>query len=159
MIKNILKPILMPFWWQDVLLLFPRFVYGFLLTSDFGSSKFGLPWSPENKNLGIFEVAAWFSEDVAKYGGIFTTFSLFFAWMGAFSEAIGGIFLMLGLLTRPFAFLVLCTMFVAIVFQQMNQGIWNMLPAMGIFWVSLYSLILGSGRVGLDFILSKYLKL
>lgn len=104
-------------------------------------------------------MAAWFSEDVAKYGGIFTTFSLFFAWMGAFSEAIGGIFLMLGLLTRPFAFLVLCTMFVAIVFQQMNQGIWNMLPAMGIFWVSLYSLILGSGRVGLDFILSKYLKL
>jgi putative oxidoreductase len=57
--------------------------------------------------------------------------------MGAFSEAVGGIFL-LGLLTRPFAVLIFITMFVAAFFQQMNQGVWNMLPAMGMIWVSLF---------------------
>jgi len=75
--------------------------------------------------------------------------------MGAFSEAIGGIFLLIGLATKPFAFLLICTMLVAIVFQQFNQGTWNMLPAMGILWVVLYNFILGSGRFGLDYLVFK----
>jgi putative oxidoreductase len=61
----------------------------------------------------------------------------------------------LGLLTRPFAVLIFITMFVAAFFQQMNQGVWNMLPAMGMMWVSLFYSILGSGRFGLDYIIAK----
>ncbi|MGG9971366.1 DoxX family protein [Ferruginibacter sp. SUN002] len=156
--KSIFKPILMPKWWQDLLLLIPRSICGYLLTTDFGAAKFGLPWSPPENNLGLFEVAFWFPNDVAAYGGIFTKFSIFFAWMGAFSEAVGGLFLLLGLLTRPFSFLILCTMLVAIFFQQFNQGTWNMLPAMGIMWISLYNLILGSGRFGIDYFISKKIK-
>ncbi len=147
----------MPFWWQDLLFAFPRIVCGYLLTSDFGAAKFGLPWSPADNNLKFFEVAFWFPNDVAEYGGIFAMFPAFFAWMGAFSEALGGIFLLLGLFTRPFAVLVFITMFVAVFFQQMNQGVWNMLPAMGIMWVSLFYIILGSGRFGLDYIIAKKL--
>lgn len=147
----------MPFWWQDLLFAIPRIVCGYLLTSDFGAAKFGLPWSPADNNLKFFEVAFWFPNDVAEYGGVFAMFPAFFAWMGAFSEAVGGIFLLLGLFTRPFAVLVFITMFVAVFFQQMNQGVWNMLPAMGIMWVSLFYIILGSGRFGLDYIIAKKL--
>lgn len=155
MIKRIFTPIQMPFWWQDLMFAVPRIVCGYLLTSDFGAAKFGLPWSPADNNLKFFEVAFWFPNDVAEYGGIFAMFPAFFAWMGAFSEAVGGIFLLLGLLTRPFAVLIFITMFVAAFFQQMNQGVWNMLPAMGMMWVSLFYSILGSGRFGLDYIIAK----
>ena len=44
------------------------------------------------------------------------------AGMGAFSEAIGGLLLNMGLLTRPAAFLVCCTMLVAMGF------LWAALP-------------------------------
>lgn len=134
----------------EILLLIPRIVCGFLLTLDFGSSKFGMPWSPPEKNLKFMEVAFWFPYDVAEYGGLFAQFPQFLAWMGAFSEAVGGVFLILGLFTRPFAFLTLCTMSVAIFMQQWDAGTWNMLPALGFLWVSLYLLVLGSGRIGLD---------
>ena len=157
LLNPVLRPVLLPLWWQDLLVLVPRLVCGYLLTSDFGAAKFGLPWSPIDNNLGLFEVAYWFPNDVAAYGGLFTQFPAVFAWMGAFSEAVGGLFLMLGLLTRPAAFLVLCTMLVAIVCQQWQQGIWNTLPAAGFMWVALYNLMLGSGRFGLDFLLSKQL--
>jgi putative oxidoreductase len=153
-LQRLTNPILMPAWWQDVLLLLPRLVCGYLLAADFGAAKFGLPWSPADKNLGFFEVAFWFPEDVASYGGIFKMFPAFFAWMGAFSEAVGGVFLLLGLQTRIFSFLILCTMLVASLIQQWGQG-WNMLPAAGFGWVALFTMILGSGRFGIDYLISK----
>jgi putative oxidoreductase len=143
--------------WQEIPLVIPRLVCGFLLTKDFGADKFGLPWSPADKNLGFFEVAFWFPNDVAEYGGIFALFPAFFAWMAAFSEAVGGIFWMLGLQTRLFSFLIACTMLGAIFLQQWGQGSWNLLPALGFLWVSMYTLALGSGRYGLDYIISKKL--
>lgn len=145
----------MPRWWQDLFLAIPRIIGGYLLTVVFGSEKFGLPWSPADKNLALFEVVYWFPQDVAAYGGIFKLFPIFFAWMGAFSEAFGGILLLIGFQTRLASFLIACTMLVAIFMQQMQQGTWNMLPAMGFLWVGVYSMILGSGRFGLDYLLAK----
>lgn len=156
-LTQLIKPIVLPYWWQDLMLAIPRIVCGYYLTSDFGSAKFGLPWSPVDKNLGFFEVAFWFPQDVSEYGGIFAMFPVFFAWMGAFSEAVGGLFCLLGLQTRLFSFLILCTMLVAIFMQQINQGTWNMLPAMGFAWVSLMGMVLGSGRFGFDYFISKKL--
>lgn len=153
--KKLTKPILSPFWWQDILLTVPRIVCGYLLTADFGADKFGLPWSPEEKNLGLFEIAFWFPGDVAEYGGIFAKFPVFFAWMAGFSEAVGGIFLLIGLQTRIASFLILVTMLVAIFLQQIQNGLWNTLPALGFLWVSLYGMILGSGRFGLDYLITK----
>lgn len=153
--NRIIQPLLFPVWWQDLLTAIPRIVCGYLLTADFGADKFGLPWSPADKNLGLFEVAFWFPGDVASYGGIFASFSVFFAWMGAFSEAVGGIFLLLGFQTRIFSFMIACTMLVAIFMQQLGEGTWNMLPAMGFLWVSIFSMITGSGRFGIDYIISK----
>lgn len=157
MIDLLLRPVKLPAWWQDLLVAIPRIVCGYLLTSDFGAAKFGMPWSPADNNLGFFEVAFWFPNDVTAYGGVFAKFPVFFAWMGAFSEAVGGLFFMAGLLTRPFAFLIICTMAVAVFFQQFNQGTWNMLPAMGIMWVGLYNFIMGSGRFGFDNVIANKL--
>ena len=135
----------------------PRIACGLLLTLSFGSDKFGLPWS-STEGLGFFQVAAWFPKDVAEFGGIFAVFPVFFAWSGAFAEAVGGLFLAIGFKTRIASFLIMCTMLVAILFQKWNQGLWSMLPAMGFLWVSMYHLYLGSGRFGIDYIISKKLK-
>lgn len=147
----------MPKWWQDVLIAIPRIVCGYLLTTDFGAAKFGMPWSPADKNLGLFEVAFWFPEDVKGYGGIFAAMPVFFAWMGAFAEAVGGLLLLLGFQTRIASFLIVCTMLVAIFMQQLPNGMWNALPAMGFLWAALYTMIMGSGRFGADYLIAKKL--
>ena len=153
--RTITKPILLPHWSQDLFIAIPRIVCGYLLAFNFGADKFGMPWSPVDANLGLFEVAFWFPNDVASYGGIFAIAPVFFAWMGAFAEAIGGLLLLFGFQTRIASFLVVCTMLVAIFMQQIQNGLWNCLAAMGFLWVAMFFLILGSGRFGVDYLLTK----
>lgn len=148
------RPILMPRWWQDLFISIPRIICGYWLTSDFGASKFGLPWSPSEVNLDLFEVVYWFPSDVAAYGGVFKVFSVFLAYMGAFSEGIGGIAFIVGFQTRLFSFLMACTMLVAAICQQWDNGLWSMMPALGILWVSMFHLILGSGKFGIDYLIA-----
>ncbi len=156
--KVLISPKLQTHWISDAIFAIPRILCGFFLSAMFGADKFGMPWTAESQNLNLFEVSAWFPEDVASYGGIFAMAPVFFAWMGAFSEAVGGLFLMLGLKTRVASFLIMCTMLVAIFMQKWNQGLWGMLPAMGFLWIAIYNLILGSGRFGLDYLISKKFK-
>ncbi|MEO9871606.1 S41 family peptidase [Ekhidna sp.] len=140
----------------DVMVSIPRIVCGLLLAFDFGASKFGVPWS--SNNLPFLGIPEWFVEDIATFGGLFAVAPYFFAWMAAASETIGGLLLALGLKTRFASFLIMCTMLAAIIFQQWDNGLWNMLPAAGFLWVSTYSLVMGSGRFGLDHLLSKVIK-
>ncbi|PIA81976.1 DoxX family protein [Gaetbulibacter sp. 4G1] len=157
-IKFLITPITQNHWFADLQFAAIRFICGLLLAIDFGSAKFGMPWTPNDRNLNLFEVAAWFPEDIAAYGGIFAIAPIFFAWMGAFSEAVGGLLLAFGLKTRIASFLIMCTMLVAIFMQKWNQGTWAMLPAMGFLWVSIYNLYFGSGRFGIDYLITKTLK-
>ncbi len=156
-IKLLLEPVQQKYWLSDFAFAVIRFICGMLLALSFGADKFGMPWTPSGQNLGLFEVSAWFPEDVKAYGGIFALFPVFFAWMGAFSEAVGGLFLAFGLKTRVASFLIMCTMLVAIFLQKWGQGTWGMLPAMSFLWVAIYNLILGSGRFGIDYLISKKL--
>lgn len=156
-LKLIITPVIQKNWLVDFTFAIPRVLCGLWLTSMFGADKFGMPWTADSQNLNLFEVAVWFPEDVANYGGIFAMFPIFFAWMGAFSEAVGGLFLLLGLKTRVASFLIMCTMLVAVFMQKWDSGLWSMLPALGFLWVSVYNLMLGSGRFGLDYIISKQL--
>jgi len=48
------------------------------------------------------------------------------------------------------AFLLASTMLVAIVGQQWGNGMWQMLPAAGFLWRALLLKAIGSGRFGLD---------
>ena len=156
--KLIITPVTQKHWIADLVFAIIRFICGMLLALDFGASKFGMPWTESEQNLSLFEVAAWFPEDVASYGGIFAIAPVFFAWMGAFSEAVGGLFLAIGFKTRIASFLIMSTMLVAILLQKWGQGTWGMLPAMGFLWISIYHLYLGSGRFGIDYLISKKLK-
>jgi putative oxidoreductase len=92
----ITKPTIAGGWFSNIVLAIPRVVCGFLLSFDFGSSKFGMPWTDSEKGLGLFEVASWFPEDVAKFGVPFSLMPWLFAWLAAASEAIGGLFLLRG---------------------------------------------------------------
>jgi putative oxidoreductase len=148
------RPLTLQHWTADILVLIPRLVCGYLLTTEFGAPKFGMPWSPPDHGLRLFEVAYWFPTDVAEYGGLFAVAPGLLAWMGAFSEAVGGLFLMLGLQTRLFSFLIGCTMLVAMFAQQYKNGLWAMLPAMGFLWLSVYCMVVGSGRFGVDYALT-----
>ena len=155
--KLVVEPVQQKHWLSDLAFAAIRFICGMLLALSFGADKFGMPWTPPGQNLNLFEVSAWFPEDVKAYGGIFALFPVFFAWMGAFSEAVGGLFLAFGLKTRIASFLIMCTMLVAIFLQKWGQGSWSMLPAMSFLWVAIYNLVLGSGRFGIDYLISKKL--
>lgn len=153
-IIHILQPIQFSSLVTDVIIAIPRILGGFMLCVEFGSSKFGMPWSA-TEEMGLFEVASWFPQDVAKFGGLFALAPTFFAWIGAASEAIGGLFLALGLGTRVCGALLSMTMFTAIFFQKWPDAIeygssWPLLPAAGFLWIALYSLAFGSGKIGLD---------
>ncbi len=158
-LKTILTPINQKHWLADLVFAIIRILGGIILSLDFGSGKFGVPWTPAGQNLQLFEVSAWFPQDVASYGGVFAIAPVFFAWMGAFSEAVGGIFLAIGLKTRVASFLIMCTMLVAIFCQKWGQGTWGILPAMSFLWIAVYNLYLGSGRFGLDYLLVKKINL
>jgi uncharacterized membrane protein YphA (DoxX/SURF4 family)/C-terminal processing protease CtpA/Prc len=143
---------------NELILALPRTLCGLILAFGFGASKFGMPWSPQESNLALFQVSDWFVDDVSKFGGLFATFPLLFAWLAAASESIGALCLVFGFKTRIASFFLMVTMFVAIFFQQWDSGLWGMLPALGFLWVSLYSLIMGSGRFGLDYLISRKLE-
>ena len=154
-LRRLITPVTFSHWSADLAIAIPRILCGLLLTLDFGSSKFGTPWTDPQQGLALFQVAAWFPEDVASFGPPFSWAPGLFAWIGAASEAIGGLLLVLGFQTRISSFFVACTMLVAIFFQKWGTDTWEMLPAMGFLWMSVYCLILGSGRFGLDYLLSK----
>jgi hypothetical protein len=39
-------------------------------------------------------------------------------------------------------------------YKQINNGLWNCLAAMGFLWLAIFYLILGSGRFGIDNLLT-----
>jgi putative oxidoreductase len=156
-LKQFIAPIIQKHWISDLSFGLIRIFCGLTLSLGFGADKFGVPWTADSQNLDLFEVSAWFPEDVKAYGGIFALAPVFFAWMAAFSEAVGGLFLALGIGTRLWAFLIMCTMLVAILCQKIDGPLWNMLPAIGFLWMSIYNLTLGSGRFGLDYVINKKL--
>ena len=92
---------------------------------------------------------------MAKFGGIFALFPAFFAWAAVLAETFGGAMLVVGLGTRFAGFMVATTMIVAIFCQKWGGPVWEMLPAMGFLWIAVYAMVLGSGRFGLDYLISK----
>ena len=155
----IICPVIINSWFANILWAIPRIICGLLLSIDFGASKFGMPWSGFDSELSLFEVAGWFPVDVSKYGFPFSLSPWLFAWLGAASEAIGGFFLAFGLGTRLWALLIAITMLIAIFFEKwpdlMEQGVWPILPALGFLWVSVYSIIFGSGKFGIDYLIAR----
>lgn len=124
----------------DAMLALPRLACGIILPLEFGMGKFPPP--------------QWFIEDIGRLGFPMPTF---FAWAAVVSEVIASFFLALGLATRPMALLVMITMFVAAFVQKANSPLWERLPSLFFFLNAYVSLVLGSGRFGLDALLRRRL--
>lgn len=77
----------------------------------------------------------------------------FFAWSAALSEFGGGILLILGLFTRPAAFLVFCTMFVAGFIRHLDDPFGKKELALTYLVMAVVVLIAGPGKAALDRVL------
>ena len=75
---------------------------------------------------------------------------LLFAWAAGLAEFGGGLLLAIGLLTRPAAFFILVTMFVAAFIRQAGDPFGEREPAMLFGAIALLYLIAGPGRFSLD---------
>ena len=73
-----------------------------------------------------------------------------FAWVAALSEFLGGIFMALGIFTRPAAFMVMSTMLVAALRRHANDPFPQKEKALLYATIALALLIAGGGRLALD---------
>ncbi len=156
-LNSFLKPLPYPNWIAEILLALPRVLGGIVLTLEYGSSKFGVPWSNSEEPLGLFQVASWFPEDVANFGAPYSWAPHFLAWLAAFTETIGALFLSLGLFTRFWSMMLVGTMLTAMFLQKWANVIewgssWPLLPAAGFLWIAFNGMVFGSGRTGLDYL-------
>jgi len=133
--------------------LIPRVITGYLLSFVFSINKFGTPWTPTTMNLQLLEVSDWFIELVRQFGLPFSYLPELFAWSAGFTEALGGILLIMGLNTRITAFFVVSTMFLTIVFRPWDNS-WSIMPTFIFFCLGLFFMGFGSGKFGLDYFLT-----
>jgi putative oxidoreductase len=77
------------------------------------------------------------------------------AFLAAFAESFGALFLLLGVLTRPSAFLIACTMAVAAVGAHGGQPFAKQEMAWLYFFPALLFMLKGSGRWSIDFLISR----
>jgi putative oxidoreductase len=100
--------------------------------------------------------SAGFIESIGKLG---FPFPVFFAWSAGISELFGGILLALGLFTRPNAFFLSITMFVAFFIRHAGDPFAQKEKAFLFLILFLFFLIAGSSRPSLDEVIrSKWLK-
>ena len=84
-------------------------------------------------------------------------FPTFFAYAAGYSEFFGAILLALGLLSRPAAFLVSATMFVAGFINHAGDPFGRAEKAYLYFLLRLVYLVLGSGKFSLDYLIRRKL--
>ncbi len=130
---------------QNIGFLLLRFFVGLALCTVF--EKF----LPKN---GIWGPQEWFIQDTANMGFPFPTF---FAWVAVLSEFFGGILLMIGLFTRPAAFLnVLVTFTATFIYHKGDIG--NAGLTSFFFMIMCLSILLfGPGKFSLDYFINKRL--
>ncbi len=84
------------------------------------------------------------------------------AFLAGSGEFFGGLFLMLGLLTRPSAFVVAFTMLVAILSVHISNGLFlangGYEFGLALLAMAVSLLVSGSGRIGLDNVLAEKFK-
>ena len=83
----------------------------------------------------------------------------FFAYAASYSEFFGAILLALGLFTRPAAFFVACTMFVAGFIRHAEDPFGTAEKAYLYFAIALIYMVIGAGRFSLDSIARRKLNI
>lgn len=100
----------------------------------------------------MFGNLAGFTENVAKMG---IPLPHIMAFLAAFSESFGALLLAIGLLTRPAAFLIVCTMTVAIFGVHGADGFAKQELAWLYLVPALMFLLKGAGKWSVDFLLTR----
>lgn len=143
--------------WVHIGIAVPRIMATLILAVKYGSNKFGTPFTPEEKGLSLFQISDGFVEFIGGVNDLFALAPLLFAWLAGFSETIGAFFVAIGFRTRFFSLMLIITMLFAIG-QHWGEEMKMLLPSLCFFWIGLYSLILGSGRIGIDGLLNRRIK-
>ncbi len=78
-----------------------------------------------------------------------------FAWMAALSELVGGVLVAAGLLTRPSAFVIMCTMLVAAFLQHGDDPFSRQELPLIYSAVFLLFAVIGAGRISIDALIRK----
>lgn len=122
--------------------------------------------SPATLILRVFTGAALMTHGIPKLFGGLPQFTEYVAGLGvpapqlmaflaAFSESIGALLLAVGLLTRPAAFLIACTMAVAALGAHGTDGFAAQEKAWLYFVPAIFFIIKGAGNWSIDALLSK----
>ena len=116
--------------------------------------------------LRVFTGVALMTHGIAKMAGGLEQFTGFvtslgvpaphvMAFLATFAESFGAAFLALGLLTRPAAFMIICTMGVAIFGALHGQPFAKQELAWLYFFPALMFLLKGAGRWSIDFMITR----
>lgn len=98
-------------------------------------------------------IIAWEKYGVLGMSSIGVDFFLpFWGFMAAFSEFIGGLFLLFGLFSRPALILIFLTMFFAVLYH-INSGKGSPVSAMQWIAITTALFLAGSGKYSLDYLL------
>jgi putative oxidoreductase len=100
----------------------------------------------------MFSGLSGFTEGVASMG---IPFPQVMAFLAAFAESFGALFLAIGLLTRPAAFMILCTMGVAVFGAHGGQAFAKQEMAWLYLVPALMFLLKGAGKWSLDYFISR----
>jgi putative oxidoreductase len=105
--------------------------------------------------LGKVPPSAGFIEHTADLG---FPLPILFGWLAGLSELVGALFLAVGLFTRPAAFMIAGTMFVAGFINHTSDPYGSAEKAYLYFAIAVLYLILGSGRYSVDSLVRNKLK-
>ncbi len=156
--RTVLKKLCVPYrlteWYLDLLIAIPQIIGGALLLFVYGPQNMGVLWKSSYGNLAPFEISPAFVTRVRDFGGIFSLYPKFFAGFAASVELYGGLLLILGLYTRLSSFFIFIMMVITILFREFD-GSWSYIPVLGFLALGISGMIMGSGRFGLDYLISK----
>jgi uncharacterized membrane protein YphA (DoxX/SURF4 family) len=94
-----------------------------------------------------FPSADWFLEQVTELG---FPFPALFAFLAAWGEFLGGIFVAVGLFTRLFALQLTIQMAVAAFMFHKSNFLVDLSAAHSYFWIFLTITVIGSGKIAID---------
>lgn len=134
----------------NIALLVLRLYIGLTMSIYYGMSKLfpsaeaGEGWSLAGIQIGPRD---WFVQDVADLG---FPLPLFFAWCATLAEAIGGLLLAAGCVTRPASILIAFTMFVACFVYRPEQSLWEKGIPFMYFVITAFFAVHGAARFSVD---------
>jgi putative oxidoreductase len=143
-------------WYLNLINALPKVVGGLLLTFCYSPRNMGVPWNSSFNDLPAFRIAPEFLSTVQGFGSIFSAFPSFFAAAAAFSMFFGGICLIIGCCTRLASLLIFLVMLTTLLFREFDLS-WSYIPTCAFLSISILGIWFGSGRLGLDYLISKKL--